>query len=81
MDSPRIAGIIPYLGELKLQSDPVPIRLKDLGMTGIGLAIVHIDRVEFAEHGQGSIGSDGFGEGFVALLKGELSDILIPEFC
>ena len=50
-------------------------------MARIGFAIVHIDRIEFTEHGQGSIGSDGFGEGWMTLLKGELGDILIPEFC
>jgi hypothetical protein len=49
-------------------------------MTGIGLAIIHVDRIEFTEHGQGTIGSDGLGEGFVALLLRELGDILIPEF-
>jgi hypothetical protein len=75
-----MAGIIPYLGELKLLSDPVPIRLKNLGMTGIGLAIIHIDRIEFTEHGQGTIGSDGLGEGFMALLLRELSHVLVSEF-
>jgi hypothetical protein len=70
MDRPRMAGIIPYKEELKLLSDPEGIRLKNLGMTGIGLAIIDIDRIKFAEHGQGSIGSDGLFESFVALLKG-----------
>ena len=76
-----MAGIIPYWEGLKLQSDPVPIRLKNPGMTGIGFTIIHIDRIEFTEHGQGSIGSDGFLESFMTLLKGELGDILVPEFC
>ena len=49
-------------------------------MTGIRLAIIHIDRIEFTEHGQGAIGSDGLLEGFVALFLRELSDILIPKF-
>ena len=49
-------------------------------MAGIGLAIIHIDRIEFTEHGQRSIGSDGLLEGFMALLLRELSDVLIPEF-
>lgn len=49
-------------------------------MAGIGLAIIHIDRIEFTEHGQGTIGSDGLVEGFMALLLRELGDILITEF-
>ena len=66
--------------KLELLSNPVPIRLKNLGMAGIRLAIVYIDRVEFTEHGQGSIGSDGFGEGWMPLLLRELGDILVSEF-
>jgi hypothetical protein len=49
-------------------------------MTGIGLAIIHIDRIEFTEYGQGTIDSDGFLEGFVALLLRELGNVLITEF-
>jgi len=81
MDRPRMAGIIPYWEGLKLLSDPERIRLKDLGMAGIGLAIIHIDRVEFTEHRQGAIGSDCLFEGFVAFLLRELGHILVSEFC
>ena len=49
-------------------------------MTGIGLAIIHIDRIEFTEHGQGAIGSDSLFKSFIALLLRELGDVLISEF-